>query len=184
MLTIIVGTNRPGSNSRKVASQIRKIYGDLGIAVNTLDLAELPSEIFSPASYAEKPASFQPFADAVLKSDGLIVVTPEYNGGVPGVLKYFIDMLKFPESFEARPVCFVGVAAGMWGALRPVEQLQMIFGYRNAHLYPGRVFLPLIGNLLDDGTITDPEIVDRLREQASGFVSFVEKLKGISLRKK
>jgi chromate reductase, NAD(P)H dehydrogenase (quinone) len=32
-------------------------------------------------------------------------------------------MLKFPETFEKRPVCFVGVAAGIWGALRPVEQL-------------------------------------------------------------
>ena len=185
MLTIIVGTNRPGSNSRKIASQIRTLYTELGVPVNTLDLAELPAEIFSPDSYAQKPASFQPFTDAVLKSDGLIVVTPEYNGGMPGVLKYFIDMLKFPESFEARPVCFVGVAAGIWGALRPVEQLQMIFGYRNAHLYPGRVFLPLIGNLLDDaGQIKDPELVKRLRDQASGFVSFVEQLNGITLRKK
>ena len=45
MLTIIVGTNRPGSNSRKVASQVRRLYQDLGAAVTTLDLAELPSEI-------------------------------------------------------------------------------------------------------------------------------------------
>ena len=185
MLTIIVGTNRPGSNSRKIASHLRKLYVELGVPVNTLDLAELPVEIFSASSYAEKPASFQPFSDAILKSDGLILVTPEYNGGMPGVLKYFIDMLKFPESFEARPVCFVGVAAGIWGALRPVEQLQMIFGYRNAHLYPGRVFLPQVGNLLDDaGQIRDAAIVERLREQASGFVTFVEQIKGISLRKK
>ena len=41
---------------------------------------------------------------AVLQAEGLIVVTPEYNGSLPGVLKYFIDMLKFPESFEQRPV--------------------------------------------------------------------------------
>ncbi len=118
--------------------------------LHVLDLAKLPPEIFSPASYAEKPKSFLPFADAVLQSAGLHVVTPEYNGSVPGVLKYFIDMLKFPESFEHRPVCFTGLAAGMWGALRPVEQLQAIFGYRNAHLYPERVFLPQIYNLLDD----------------------------------
>ena len=37
--------------------------------------------------------------------------------------------------------------AGIWGALRPVEQLQAIFGYRNAYLYPERVFLPGIGKL-------------------------------------
>ena len=86
-----------------------------------LDLATLPPEIFSPASYAEKPKAFRPFSDAILQSSGVVVVSPEYNGGIPGVLKYFIDMLKFPESFTDRPVCFVGLAAGMWGALRPIE---------------------------------------------------------------
>jgi NAD(P)H-dependent FMN reductase len=179
MITLIVGTNRPGSNSRKVAAQIEGFYAELNVPLHVLDLANLPSEIFSPTSYAEKPKSFLPFADAILKSDGLHVVTPEYNGSVPGVLKYFIDMLKFPESFEHKPVCFTGVAAGIWGALRPVEQLQAIFGYRNAYIFPVRVFLPQINNLLDAaGKIKDAELRDRLKAQADGFAKFVNKLKG------
>ena len=72
----------------------------------------------------------------VLDAAGLHVVTPEYNGSFPGVLKYFIDMLKFPESFDRKPVAFLGEAAGTWGGLRSVEQLQMIFGYRNATSSP------------------------------------------------
>src|SRR5476651_864092 len=159
MITLIVGTNRPGSNSRKVAAQIEEIYAELKVPLNVLDLAKLPPEIFPPTSYAEKPKSFQPFADAVLKSDGLHVVTPEYNGSLPGVLKYFIDMLKFPESFEKRPVCFVGVAAGIWGALRPIEQLTQVFGYRNAYVYPERVFLAQINSLLDaEGRLNHAEL--------------------------
>jgi chromate reductase, NAD(P)H dehydrogenase (quinone) len=182
MITLIVGTNRPGSNSRKVAAQLEEIYAELKVPLNVLDLAKLPPEIFSPTSYAEKPKSFQPFADTVLQSDGLHVVTPEYNGSVPGVLKYFIDMLKFPESFEQKPVCFTGLAAGMWGALRPVEQLQAIFGYRNAHVFPVRVFMPQIHNLLDaSGKIKDAELLARLKSQAAGFAEFVEKLKGVKL---
>jgi NAD(P)H-dependent FMN reductase len=178
MITLIVGTNRPGSNSRKVAAQIEGIYAELKVPLNVLDLANLPPEIFAPTAYAEKPKSFLPFADAVLKSDGLHVVTPEYNGSVPGVLKYFIDMLKFPESFEQKPVCFTGLAAGMWGALRPVEQLQAIFGYRNAHIFPVRVFLPQINHLLDAaGKIKDAELRDRLKAQADGFAKFAEHLK-------
>ncbi|MDD5139522.1 MAG: NAD(P)H-dependent oxidoreductase [Verrucomicrobiales bacterium] len=183
MITLIVGTNRPGSNTRKVAAQIEAIYAELNVPLHVLDLAKLPPEIFAPTAYAEKPKAFQSFADAVLQSAGLHVVTPEYNGSVPGVLKYFIDMLKFPESFEQRPVCFTGLAAGIWGALRPVEQLQAIFGYRNAHNFPARVFLPQVNNLLDaDGKIKDAELLERLKAQADGFAEFVEKLKSVKLR--
>ncbi len=185
MLTLIIGTNRPNSNTAKVARHVEEIYTALGVPLCVLDLHELPPEIFSPTSYAQKPAAFQPFAQAVLDSDGLIVVTPEYNGSIPGVLKYFIDMLKFPESFEKRPVCFVGLSAGIWGALRPIEQLQQIFGYRNAFIYPVRVFFPGINDLLDDnGYLTNDEMLGRLKAQAEGYIEFVECLKKTSLRKK
>jgi chromate reductase len=180
MIVLLVGTNRPGSNTRKVAAQIEIFYKELNVPLHVLDLAQLPPEIFSPTSYAEKPKSFAPFADAILQSQGIHVVTPEYNGSLPGVLKYFIDMLKFPESFEARPVCFTGLAAGMWGALRPVEQLQAIFGYRNAHLFPVRVFMPQINNLLDaNGKIKDAELLGRLKSQVEGFAKFAEHLKNL-----
>jgi NAD(P)H-dependent FMN reductase len=183
MIVIISGTNRPGSNTRKVTAQIEKIYSALHVKTQLLDLAELPPKIFAPTSYAEKPAAFKKFTDAILASDGLVIVTPEYNGSVPGVLKYFIDMLPFPESFEQRPVCFVGLAAGIWGALRPVEQLQAIFSYRNAYIFPERVFMPGIGKLLDEaGNFTNPDIEKRLKKQAVGFVAFVESLRRKKLR--
>jgi chromate reductase len=183
MMTLIVGTNRPNSNTRKVASNVEEIYRELRVPLHVLDLAKLPPEIFSPASYGEKPKSFHAFSEGVLKASGLVIVTPEYNGSVPGILKYFIDMLKFPESFEHRPVCFVGLSAGIWGALRPIEQLQQIFGYRNAFIYPDRVFLPGINGLLtDDGRITDKELLGRLKDQAEGFVTFVERVKQVKLR--
>jgi chromate reductase len=68
----------------------------------------------------------------------------------------------------------------MWGALRPVEQLQMIFGYRNAFLYPERVFMPKINDLLDaNGQLKDSELRERLKTQAAGFVQFVDNLKGV-----
>jgi NAD(P)H-dependent FMN reductase len=182
MITIISGTNRPGSNTRKVVAHLEATYKSLGVKTHLLDLAELPPEIFSPAAYEEKPAAFTKFSAAILAADGLLIVTPEYNGGVPGVLKYFIDMLPFPESFEHRPVCFVGLAAGIWGALRPVEQLQAIFGYRNAHIFPERVFMPGIGKLIDaHGNFANPEMEKRLEKQAAGFAGFVEKLRAKKL---
>jgi len=176
MITLLVGTNRPGSSTRLVARQIEGLYAELQYPVRVLDLAQLPSEVFLPAAYAEKPASFAPFNDLVTQASGLHVVTPEYNGSMPGVLKYFIDLLKFPESLERRPVCFTGLSAGIWGALRPVEQLQQVFGYRNAYIYPERVFIPGLGSQLGaDGRLKDKELIGRLRKQAAGFVEFTRR---------
>lgn len=183
MITILSGTNRPGSNTRKVSGVIERLYRDLKVPARILDLHDLPPELFLPSAYAAKPASFTPFSQAVLDSSGIVIVTPEYNGSMPGVLKLFIDHLKFPESFENRPVCFVGLAAGMWGALRSVEQLQAIFGYRNAHIYPKRVFMPGIGQSLDaSGQFSNVDLTTRLREQAEGFTTFVEQIHGRRLR--
>jgi NAD(P)H-dependent FMN reductase len=183
MIVVIGGTNRPGSNTLHVTSHVEANYKSLGVKTRLLDLAALPPEIFSPTASVEKPPGLRKFTDAILASDGLGVVTPEYNGGVPGILQYFIDMLPFPESFGQRPVSFVGLAAGIWGALRPVEQLQAIFGYRNACLFPERVFLPGVGKLLNKaGQFTNPEMEQRLGKQAAGFVGFVESLRGKKLR--
>lgn len=184
MITMVVGTNRPGSRARAVSKHVEEIYRDLQVDLRVVDLADLPVEIFDPKSYEDTPAAFRPFQEAITNADGLVIVTPEYNGGVPGILKYFIDMLEFPISFERRPVCFVGVAKGMWGALRPVEQLQAIYAYRNGYIYPERVFMPGIDKLLDDGgRLKDASLIERLKKQAAGYVEFVEKIKGVKLRK-
>ena len=122
MIVVLAGTNRPNSNSRRVATLVDEMLRAAGAQTHLMSLADLPPEIFAPTSYAEKPASFAPFQQAILEADGLFVVTPEYNGSFPGVLKYFIDMLKFPESLRGMPVALLGLAAGEWGALRSVEQ--------------------------------------------------------------
>ena len=140
-------------------------------------LADLPAEVFHPAAYASKPPAFQAIQQRVLDAAGLHIVTPEYNGSFPGVLKYFIDMLKFPESFEQKLVAFVGLASGVWGGLRAVEQLQMVFGYRNAHIFPERLFIPSVRSKLDaDGHLLDAELNQRLAKQAQGFACFATHL--------
>jgi len=182
MICLVSGTNRPQSQTLRVTRLLEKRYRALGAETRLLDLNELPPEIFSPQAYAEKPQSFARFSDTVLAADGLVIVSPEYNGSFPGVLKLFIDMLKFPESFERKPVAFVGLSAGMWGALRSVEQLEGIFKFRNAFLFNERVFLPRIETqLAADDSFTQPLTGQLIESQVKNFLSFattVKKLHG------
>jgi chromate reductase len=176
MIAQIIATNRPDSNSAKVAAHVAEIYATKGSPLDIVDLHKLPPEIFSPTSYAEKPASFAPFQDALTKAKGVVVVTPEYNGGFPGVFKYFVDMLEFPGTFAGKPFAFVGVSAGGGGAVRPIEQFSTLVIYLRGILYPGMVNIPAIHNHLAAGKLTSKEIIERIEKQAEGFIKFVEKV--------
>lgn len=137
-----------------------------------LDLAAMRPEIYDPSSYGEKPNWFiDEFQNPILNAAGLVIVTPEYNGSFPGVLKYFIDMLKFPESLVGLPIAIVGISAGQFGAVRSVEQLSMILHYRKAHLFGERLFIPAVHQALSpSGSLG--ELDARLDAMISGFVSF------------
>jgi chromate reductase len=184
MISIIIGTNRAGALSHRLAHTLQEQYNGAGVDCQILDLADLPAEVLSATAYKEKPAAFvSKFVEPVLASDGLHVVVPEYNGSFPGVLKLFIDLLPFPEAFERRPTAFTGIAAGANGALRAVEQLQQVFGYRNAFNYPERVFISAAYKAwTEDGSFADEALLDRLRRQAIGFAAFIEALRPVRQR--
>lgn len=181
-ILILSGTTRPSSNTSRIAAKVAEIYSALRVPARLLCLSDLPPVAFTPEALNQRPPELKKMTDAVLRASGVVVITPEYNGSFPGMLKHFIDLLPFPEAFERRPVCFIGVAAGRWGASRAVEQLQSIFCYRKAFLYPDPVFLPAIDELLDkSGLLKDPEIEERLKKQAAGFVAHVQRVSMVSL---
>lgn len=151
---------------------IERLYTAEGAPAQVLDLIDLPAEIYAPEAYKHKPEAFLVFQERVLAADGLHVVVPEYNGSFPGALKYFIDMLKFPECFEHKPVTFTGLADGVWGGLRAVEQLQMVFNYRNAYILPERVWFPRFKRIVDEHQITDELLRTLLEDQVKRFIKF------------
>ena len=176
MKYIIAGTDRPDSNTLKIAKHIQHIYKTLNEEVEIIDLKEMKEHLHSDIAYGKESDRMRPYLQKVVSSTGLIVITPEYNGSMPGILKYFIDHMKFPESFEYRPVCFVGLG-WMFGGLRPVEHLQQIFGYRNAFVYPERVFMINAPKVISkEGEITDENVKALLHKQAVGFQKFTHAL--------
>jgi len=177
MITVLSGTNRPGSNTRKIAGIVCDMLAEGDTEVNLIDLAELPLDLFAVSSYGSKPESFEPFQKAVLDTHGILTVVPEYNGSFPGVLKYFIDMLRFPDSLYEKPAGFIGISSGRWGAVRAVEHLEMVFQYRHAHLFGRRCFIPGVGRALDEnGRLTDRELADRLQKTTLDFAAFCHTL--------
>ena len=178
-INILSGTDRPDSNAMKVAEYIYPKLKGYGAQSEIISLREFPIKEIAGGRYGDDIPSIKEFNKRVLNCGGLIFVVPEYNGSFPGILKLFIDYLPFPKAFLKLPIAFIGEADGAFGSLRSVEQLQMICNYRNAYLFPERVFIRRVSKNFDPLEGFDDELTGQLLESLlKNFVAFTDRNKG------
>ncbi len=171
---ILSATDRPGSNALKVANYVSGLMNK-EMDNEIFSLQDYPFQDVVGGRYGDDIESVDEYNERFLDADGFLFVVPEYNGGFPGVLKLFIDYLPFPEALEKVPVSIIGEAAGSFGALRPVEQLQGILGYRNALIYPERIFIADVNNTFDENDGLSSDFLQGLLEDTvKGFAEFVK----------
>jgi len=170
---ILASTDRPNSNALKVAEYTQTLLEEFS-DVKTFSLNDFPLKDVVGGKYGKDIESVNKFNNAFLDADGFLFVVPEYNGGFPGILKVFIDYLPFPEALEKKPVSFIGESAGSFGALRPVEHLQQVLGYRNALIYPERMFISGVNSQFDkESGLKSDKLQELLEGQIKGFSEFV-----------
>lgn len=173
-IRIISGTDRPNSNALRVSKYVRKLYRQKGVDPRIINLQDFPLEQTAGGKYGVSIPPVDDFVSRAIEADGLVIVCPEYNGGYPGILKLFIDYMPFPGALEKKPVAFIGEATGAFGAMRAVEQLQQVMGYRNAHIFPERVFIPAVDENFDMEEGIKNELQQELLEnQVVNFLRFV-----------
>jgi chromate reductase, NAD(P)H dehydrogenase (quinone) len=172
----IAGSLRRGSYNRALLRAARELAPD-GIEVRIFDgLAELP--LYNQDVEAEGvPQPVQALKQAIAEADALLIATPEYNHGVPGVLKNAIDWASRPprESVLAgKPAAIFGASPGVTGTARAQTQLRQAFVFTDtpALLQPEILVYRAKEKFDDDGRLTDErtrEFVARLLRQLADW---------------
>lgn len=176
-ICILSGTDRPGSNALKISKYLAPLYEKEGVEVTVASLEDYPISDVAGGPYGKPNPRVESFNESIISSDGIVMVIPEYNGSFPGILKLFIDYLPFPEALRKKPVAFVGEASGAFGALRAVEQMHMICAYRNAHIFPERVFLQRVNKIFtEEEGVKDRLAAELLESQVHGFVQYLSQV--------
>lgn len=120
-LPIILGTNRSGRQSEKVANliyhYIKDNYSQIDSKIIDVKNFEFPADDYGPILQNK----FKEYQEDIKKADGIIIVTPEYNHSYPGVLKSVLDVLY--EEYNHKVAGIVSVSIGQWGGTRVVESL-------------------------------------------------------------
>jgi NAD(P)H-dependent FMN reductase len=117
-IPIILGTARRGRQSENVARFVfEQTKKRADIETELIDVCELPMKLDDAGEQMKDPK----FSATIQRCDGLIIVTPEYNHGYPGLLKHALDMNL--EEYIHKAVGICGVSAGPFGGARVIEGL-------------------------------------------------------------
>ena len=171
MISIVVGTFRKDSISSLLGQHILKIFKSQTDEVQFIDLKDLPDTAFISTSYQKKDELTQEKLSHITQSKKIYFIVPEYNGSFPGCLKHFIDLWQYPADFDDKKIAFCGLAAGMWGGLRPVEHLMGIFSYRETQLFYKNVYIANSYQTVNKDGLEE-NIFQRLKKQIEKFIKF------------
>ncbi|HST40285.1 MAG TPA: NAD(P)H-dependent oxidoreductase [Conexibacter sp.] len=161
----IPGSVRQDSHNRKL---LRAAAATLpsGVELELWDrLAELP-HFDEDLERGPAPAAVQELREAIAAADAVLISTPEYNAGVPGVLKNAIDWISRPfESHPLRdkPVAVVGASTGLFGAVWAQAEVRRVAAHIGARVLDHELPIGLAdGAFGDDGELSDPDQVAAL----------------------
>src|SRR5688500_6909472 len=156
-----------------------------GTAINPESIRDIPLYDGDVEEEQGPPAAVQRLKDRIAEADGLLIVTPEYNASMPGVLKNVIDWLSRPAAdiarvFRGRPVAIMGATPGPGGtALSQAAWLPVVRTLGMRPWFEGRVMISGAGKTFDsDGRLLDPAIQDRVRTFVQGFATFADSERG------
>ena len=150
-IAIISSSVRNGRSSHRVALYFKKYLGENGIAnAEILDLKEYNFPLFderlknqrSPSSAAIE------FAGKIKSADGVIIITPEYNGGYPASIKNAVDLLY--DEWQRKTVAIVTVSDGNFGGSQVIISLQYSLWKIRAWTVPARFPVPDVNEAFDE----------------------------------
>lgn len=127
------------------------------------------------------PDAVAALREAVRGADGLLIATPEYNHGVPGVLKNTIDWLSRPpraSALDGKPAAILGASPGMTGTARAQSQLRQAFGFTNTYaMLQPEILVGRAREKFDDaGRLTDETTRTYLASFLESFAAWIERL--------
>ena len=173
MVTILSGTNRPNSNTLKVAKYFQNQLAKKGLKCNLLDLQDLPANLIASDLYGKRSPEFEKLQELITKTSKFLFIIPEYNGSFPGVLKSFIDACSFPESYYDKKACLVGISSGKYGNIRGVEHFNGVCGYLHLNVMPLRLHIANIKTELDENNqLFKEDTVKFTNEQMEKFIAY------------
>ncbi len=177
-ITAIAGSLRKASFNLGLANAAREMAPE-GVTVTVHTLHGIPLYDGDAEAAHGIPDAVVNLKEAILASDAVLLVTPEYNNGIPGVFKNAIDWLSrpsgdIPKIFGNRPFGVIGASPGGFGTILSQNAwLPVLRTLGTNTWFGGRLMVSRAGQAFDaDGHLTDQATRDQLAKYLAGFAAF------------
>ena len=176
----IAGSLRAGSFNRSLLrAAVERAPEDMTIEV--FDLAAVPL-YNGDVEAAGDPPGVAAFKQAIAAADGVLMATPEYNHGVPGVMKNAIDWASRPPReapLGGKPVGLIGASPGITGTARGQSQLRQAFEFTNSYCMPQPELLMFKAHEKFDseGNLNDEQTAEFLEKYLVAFGDWVRRFR-------
>lgn len=176
-VAVFVGSIRADSLNKKLAHAVTKLAGDR-IDCNFVDISRLP--LFSQDLEAQTPEPVKKLKSEIEAAQAVWFFTPEYNRGIPGVLKNAIDWASRPygkNSFAGKPGAVAGASVGAIGTAIAQQQLRNSLAYLDvATLGQPEVFVHVKDDTFDaSGNLANESVKKFLQGYADKYVAWLDK---------
>ena len=176
-VTALAGSTRVGSYNRLLVEEAASIARQRGAKVNVVDLADYPLPIYSEdfERVHGMPANAKKLRRLILRSQAVMIATPEYNGAVPGLLKNVIDWLSRSEdgtssreAFKGRFFAIMSASPGKGGGKNGAANLKQIIEWIGGSVIPSSVAIADAGDAFDaKGLLIRPGDKEALENEIS-----------------
>lgn len=174
MISIISATNRKSSMTVMIANIYKEMLEADGIEAQVFSLENIPDALLNDSMYKRDPHQLRDFGTQIFNAaDEIILISPEYNGSFPGILKLVIDSC-IPSIFDGKKFALVGVASGRAGNLRGMDHLTDILHYLKAEVYSQKLPISQIKGLMNGGlSLSDENSLNALMNHKNGFLKYL-----------
>ena len=176
-IAILVGSLREGSLNRKVARSICALRDD-NLDCSMIEIGDLP--LYNQDYDANSPEQYVRFRKQIAEADGVLFVSPEYNRGIPGVLKNAIDVGSRPYGqsvFDKKPGAIVTVSPGSIGGFGANHQIRQSAVFLNMPIMqqPEAYLGQVSDDSFDaDGCLKEGPLKDLVTVLAHSFANWVD----------
>lgn len=187
-LLVFAASFRRESFNKRLARLAADAATRAGAAVDLADFRAFEMPLYDADLEAAQglPAGAIALRDRLVRADGLVLATPEYNHSIPGPTKNAIDWLSRakPSAMKGRPVLLLSASSGLAGGSRATWALRTPLEYCGMYVFPEHLAVPRAGDAFtEDGAFRDPALATRLDRLMKDYLRFADAVSALVPRR-